>query len=214
MVKYHLLMSIFDAMLQRGYISIQTHAGSNHSPAASGKKIMKGIVLPKFISKEQTERLFNAISYPKHRSLVMVMYGLALRLSEAINIRLVDLNSSSKLVLIQGKGQKQRLIKCNDKYWNIICECYKMYHPKEFLFEDCYGKPYGQRFIRQVVYDASHRAGLPHVHPHMLRHSQATHMLDANVDLFKVKTILGHAFMSTTAIYLHTAVDSLGACLQ
>lgn len=175
---------------------------------------MKALTLPRFLSRAKTDMLIEHVSYFKHRVMINLMYALALRNAELCSIELTDLDEENQTVRIFGKGSRERLLPLNENLWSLIIDIIQRYKPKQFLFEDAFGKRFNERHIRQIVYDAAEKAMIGHVHPHMLRHSKATHCINAGMDLVWVQELLGHASPETTRIYTHTNVTGLRNSMQ
>lgn len=174
---------------------------------------MKGKRLPKFLSREKVDKLIDHVSFFRHRAMVLLMYSLALRIQEVVNIRLSDIDEDQLLIHIYGKGNVERIIPLDEKLWSIIIDVLQIYKPRLYLFEDSHGKPYGTRQLRQIIYQAADTAMIGHVHPHMLRHSKATHLFNENKSIRAIQALLGHANIETTAIYMGCAVDNLRIAL-
>ncbi len=168
--------------------------------------------LPRVLSVEALERLFASISNPKHRALLMTTYSAGLRVSEVVRLKITDIESDPSRMLIrvhQGKGNKdrysllsQRLLYELRAYW-----CIDRYEP--WLFP---GSNPGQHMTSgtaQNIYNRARReAGIDHG-IHTLRHSFATHLLDAGVDPRTIQLLLGHRSIRTTARYLHVSRRNL-----
>jgi site-specific recombinase XerD len=162
--------------------------------------------LPVVLSKQEIQAIFSVTKNLKHKALLMTIYSAGLRLSEAAHLKISDIDSRRMMIRIrQGKGNKDRytlLAKCT---LNILRGYWKSYHPMDWLFPGKYPqKPISTRTIQKVFEKAIHKAGIKKkATVHTLRHSFATHFLEAGCDLYHIQHLLGHTTAKTTAIYLH-----------
>lgn len=164
--------------------------------------------IPNALSKEEVQLLFDATENLKHKCVLMTVYGSGLRLSEIIGLKVSDIDSKNMRIFIrQGKGKKDRYAILSQKSLDILREYWKVYKPKDWLFEGKEkGTCYSHRSAQDVFYKAVKKAGIKKdVSIHVLRHSFAVHMLEANVNLFHIKELLGHSTIATTTIYLRSA---------
>lgn len=172
--------------------------------------------LPRFLSQEQAARLMEAPDAAKpiglrDQALLEVIYGGGLRVSEASNLRVTDLNLSTREVRVTGKGSKQRVVLLGETAKNALTVYLRHGRPAlagkdsdTILFLNRFGGRLSQRSIQQKVRKYSVKAALPAgVHTHTLRHSYATHMLEGGADLRVVQELMGHASPATTQIYTH-----------
>jgi site-specific recombinase XerD len=170
---------------------------------------------PKAYSKAEIERLLNAgCAQPKHRAFLMTVYGAGLRLNEACHLRPEHIDRGNGQIRVeQGKGRKdrytilpQRLLRELEDYW-------RMYRPTGgWLFPSSRQpqEPMPDGTAQKIFYQAVKRAGLPDKGGiHCLRHSFATHWLEAGLPLFVLKRMLGHTSLSTTSNYLHVSREHL-----
>ncbi len=190
--------------------------------------------LPKFLTARQMVDLLNAplkpLSDPRKKgagrpvtaracyrdtAILETIYSCGLRISELCGLNAEDLDWSERLVRVRGKGKKERLVpigepalKAIENYWSTL-EHAPAGHAPVFLSENSPGglKP---RILQQRLKQHLAKAGLdPHLTPHKLRHSYATHLLDAGADLRSVQELLGHAHLATTQVYTHLTTDRL-----
>lgn len=172
--------------------------------------------LPRFLSQDQAARLMDAPDAAKpiglrDQALLEVIYGGGLRVSEASNLRVTDLNLSTREVRVTGKGSKQRVVLLGETAKNALTVYLRHGRPAlaskdsdTILFLNRFGGRLSQRSIQQKVRKYSTKAALPAgVHTHTLRHSYATHMLEGGADLRVVQELMGHASPATTQIYTH-----------
>jgi len=135
----------------------------------------------------------------------MTIYACGLRISEAVNLRVSDLDSERMLVRVaQGKGRKDRQVILPANLLTVLrCYCHE-YHPDNFLFEGAEGSQYSVRNIQAIFRRAVKRAGIrKKVSVHSLRHSFATLLLDQGTDIRYIQDLLGHKHLSSTQIYTH-----------
>jgi len=161
--------------------------------------------LPKVLTEEEVTALLRAVDNPKHRCLLMLIYSAGLRLGEAINLRLTDLQpEQNRLFVRAGKGNKDRCTILSSKVWQHL-KCYIEVHtPIEWVFEGANGGQYSERSVQELFSRAKMRSMIsPHATVHTLRHSFATHLLEKGVDLRYIQELLGHASTKTTEIYTH-----------
>ena len=167
------------------------------------KKIIKH---PVTLTKNEVGLLLTALSNIKHRAILTTIYSTGIRVSEAANLKVDDIDSDRMFLYInQGKGRKDRkailsksLLDLLRKYW---CTCM----PRNWLFPGQNKKnPIERRSIRKIVKNASDKAGIKkNVSVHTLRHSCATHLLEDGTDLRSIQVLLGHSSITTTSKYLH-----------
>jgi integrase/recombinase XerD len=169
--------------------------------------------LPTVLAPAEVTRLFDAAPNDRDRTLLRTDYALGLRISELVALRLEDIDAARGLVLVrQGKGAKDRLVPLSPRLLEELRAYWRRYRPRPWLFAG--GRPGGhvsvggvQRVVRRVV----QRAGLGKaISLHTLRHSYATHLLEAGCDLLTIQRLLGHKDLKTTARYLHVSTQQLG----
>ena len=166
--------------------------------------------LPKFLTLEEVKQVLDATENLKHKAILTIIYSCGLRLSELINLKIADIKSESNLLLIrQSKGNKDRIVALPDKLLLLLREYYKVYQPKDFLFEGAKGDQYSERSVQLILKNAMSKAGvLSKGSVHTLRHSYATHLIKSGIDVRVVQELLGHNDIRTTMIYTHiTDVD-------
>ena len=150
----------------------------------------------------------------KHRVFLLVQYAAGMRLNEAAHLKISDIDSQRMQLRIgNGKGQKTRIVPMAPRLLTELREYWKVYRPSLYLFP---GKtpdvPLQPTTIQKMCKVAAKEAGiLKNVTPHTMRHSYATGLLEAGVDLLMISRLLGHASFSTTMIYLHVRILHLGS---
>ena len=179
--------------------------------------------IPDVLSYQVIQKLMDApdISKPlgkRDKAIMELMYSTGTRVSEAVNLRINDVNLESGYLRCIGKGQKERVIPLGDvavKYVKqyldkIRPSLAKQKYPNEYLFLDRLGKPLRRETIWKMIHHYGFAAGLKEkIHPHILRHSFATHLVEGGADLRYVQEMLGHSNIATTQIYTHINKERL-----
>ena len=165
--------------------------------------------LPDVLSPEDVEQLLNfkpsSIIEIRDMAIVELMYSSGLRVSEAININITDFEDDMTFLRVLGKGSKTRLVPLGKfaikAVENWLNERKKISNDTEALFLNSKGSRLSIRSVQLRLKKMAIKQGLPPIHPHMLRHSFATHMLESSGDLRTIQELLGHSSLSTTQIY-------------
>lgn len=168
--------------------------------------------LPNVLSKEEVKALLSTLGNLKHRTMLSLIYSCGLRCGELLALKPAHVDSDRHLLIIrQGKGFKDRVAPLSEKTIELLREYYKAYKPKVYLFEGMYeGMQYDARSLQQVLKSAVKKAGIKkRVTLHWLRHSYATHLLEAGTDLRYIQEILGHKSSKTTEIYTHVSTKQI-----
>jgi integrase/recombinase XerD len=162
--------------------------------------------LPTVLSLEEVDDLLTCTPNLKHRTFLMLLYATGLRLSEAANLRVADIDSRrTQLRVTRGKGSKERIVPISPRLLTELRIYWTEYRPSLYLFPGkTPSRPYAATSIQKAVKAAARQAKiLKNVTPHVLRHSYATGLLEAGVDILTISRLLGHASFVTTMIYLH-----------
>lgn len=169
--------------------------------------------LPKVLSKEEIVSIIGKTNNIKHRCILSLLYSAGLRRSELLGLKIEDIDSKRMLIRINGgKGNKDRYTLLSQSVLKELREYYKEYKPKNWLFEGPGGLQYSAASVKAIVQKASRKAGIKKaVTPHMLRHSFATHLLEAGTDLRHIQVLMGHSSSKTTEIYTHVAISALNS---
>ncbi len=168
--------------------------------------------LPMILSKDEVKRLINVTTNLKHKAIFATIYSAGLRGGEAANLKITDIDSSNMQIRVeQGKGRKDRYTLLSDKNLEILREYYKIYHPTTWLFPgQSNDTPLTLRTIQKVFEKSKQKAGINKaVTVHALRHSFATHLLEAGTDIYHIQLLLGHSSVKTTSIYIHLTNKNL-----
>jgi site-specific recombinase XerD len=164
--------------------------------------------LPKVLAKEDILKIIDATTNLKHRCMIQLLYSGGLRRSELINLKITDIDSSRMVINVRsGKGGKDRVTLLGKRMLEELRAYYRLFKPKEYLFEGESGGRYSPSSLRKVLHKATQRAGIRRrVTPHILRHSFGTHLLEEGTDLRYIQSLMGHSSTKTTEIYTHVAV--------
>ena len=161
--------------------------------------------LPVVLSKEEVQAMIESTVNLKHRLMLMCLYYTGIRLNEIISLRWEDIHFERGVIHLKvAKGDKERVVFLHEKLKQFI----DYFHLKKegLVFVSNLGKKYNKRTVQLIVKHAARRAGIKkRVTPHTLRHSFATHLLEAGADIRHIQKLLGHANLQTTQIYTHVA---------
>ncbi len=161
--------------------------------------------LPVVLNRSEIQKMFGVTANLKHRVVLGLLYYAGLRLSEVRNLKWQDIDFERELIHIkQAKGDKERVIFLHEKLKELLREHGIRKSGLVLISER--GKKYNERTIQQIVKNAAKKAGIKKtVTPHILRHSFATHLLEAGADIRYIQQLLGHKSLRTTKIYTHVA---------
>ena len=208
----------------------------DHQPQGFIQRSKKELRLPDFLSIEQTQALFAALNPEtardyavglRDRAMVELLYSSGLRVSELCDLRISQINLDQHYLRTMGKGKKERIVPLGSvavQWLEKYLEQGRAYlRPKSTLasgsvvggsnsdkvFLSTKGKPLYRQAVYAVVRDAGDRAGIKGLHPHTLRHTFATHLLNGGADLRALQEMLGHSDLSTTQMYTHLSKEHL-----
>ncbi|WP_341462423.1 tyrosine-type recombinase/integrase [Clostridium tyrobutyricum] len=162
--------------------------------------------LPVVLSPEEVKDIFDATRNIKYKTILMTIYSAGLRVSEVCNLKVTDIDSKNMQIFIkQGKGKKDRYSLLSKSNLQILREYWKTYKPEEHLFSGRYRTDaITTRSVQKIFQKSKEKAGITKpATVHTLRHSFATHLLDAGTDICYIQRLLGHTRITTTTIYLH-----------
>jgi len=167
--------------------------------------------LPKSFNQKEISLLFKVTTNLKHNTILKICYGMGLRLSEIINIKIIDIDSENMQVLVErAKGKKDRYVNLPESLLTQLREYYKKYKPKKYLFEGVHGEQFSARSVQQIFKEAKDRAQIQRKGGiHSLRHSFATHLLENGTDIRFIQELLGHNDIKTTLVYTHVSDNSI-----
>jgi integrase/recombinase XerD len=170
--------------------------------------------LPVVLTLQEVDKLIAVTKNLKHKAVLMLLCSCGLRLNECIDIKPAHIESSRmKVYVVQGKGSKDRRTILPQRTLDTLREYAREFKPKTWLIEGKNGKQYCARSIGKIVSNATLKAKLGKiVTPHTLRHSFATHLMEAGIALPIIQKLLGHSNLKTTMLYLHvsdTVIDNI-----
>ena len=167
--------------------------------------------LPAVLSREEVRQLLACVLRPPYRILLTTLYAAGLRLSEGLHLQARDIDSARMVLHIRsGKGQKDRIVPLSPKLLEDLRAWWRLRRPTTWLFPGRNNQPRHPVSIQRACREAAIRAGLTkHVTPHTLRHSYATHLLEAGLDVRTLQKLLGHNQLATTALYTHVTEERL-----
>lgn len=173
--------------------------------------------LPEILNLQETHQLLNSYENIKHRAIITVMYVCALRIGEVPKIKISQVDGVRGLIRIAAaKGFKDRDVPVPSETLELLRTYFKQYKPKEWLFEGQQpGEQYTVRSIQSLFYQGCRRIKLlKKVRPHGLRHSRATHLKEAGIDIKDIADFLGHYRIQTTELYLKLSKKTLSNRIQ
>ncbi len=177
------------------------------------------IQLPKVLSRDEGARLIDSAILPFHRMILMTLYATGVRRAELVHLRVSDIDRDRMVVRVRGKGRKDREVMLSPVLLEALREHWKRHKPKEWVFPGGINHksdyPINSKVVWFACQEAAKRAGLQKkVHPHVLRHAFATHLLDAGTDLRTIQLLLGHSNLQQTARYLHVSQRRLSTAVS
>ncbi len=188
------------------------------SPVATTSSPKLDKRLPSFLTTDEMTRLLEApdLSTPqgqRDRALLELLYASGLRVSELANLNLEQVNLNSREIRVWGKGSKERMVLMGEPAARALIAYLNQGRLEllgnkrsSALFLNRYGERLTERSVQIEIQEIAEKAGIgKRVHPHMLRHTFATHLLDGGADLRVVQELLGHASLSSTQIYTHVS---------
>ncbi len=188
----------------------QSYIKSNPMDMIDSPKMYKK--LPKALSVEEVDKLLNIkLQTPydyRNKAMLELMYATGMRISELINLKLTDIDFENETIRVLGKGSKVRQVPIGEyamKYLNIYIKYYRSYFVKEtsdYVFLSVRGDKMTRQAFFKILKQIARKQGIDtDFSPHTIRHSFATHMLEAGADLRSIQELLGHESISTTQIY-------------
>jgi len=206
--KLSAIRSFYRYLVREGILAI------NPLEKASSPKLDRR--LPSFLTVEEMERLLAApdLSRPmgqRDRALMELLYASGVRVSELVQLNLEQVNLDTREIRVWGKGSKERIVLMGEPAARALSIYLAQGRPKllggkrsNAMFLNRYGQRLTERRVQKNLEEITEKAGIgKRIHPHMLRHTFATHLLDGGADLRVVQELLGHANLSSTQIYTH-----------
>jgi len=213
------------------YRFLQTHHGLENTPVRAARSPRIERHLPGYLDRDRTETLFREAEARagggdpaacRDLAILELFYSSGLRLSELTGLDLLDLDLLSDQVKVRGKGRKERLVPIGSRASRALRRYLDIREPvarrpggdRRAVFLSPRGRRLTPRSVQRIVHRALDRVGGDGLKTHSLRHTFATHLLDAGADLRSVQELLGHASLTTTQIYTHTSVERLKRVYQ
>ena len=160
--------------------------------------------LPQIIEKDFLLDKISKIENTKHKAIIALAYSTGMRVSEVCNLLISDIDSKRMIITIrQSKGRKDRIVGLSEKILEILRNYFKKYKPKEYLFNGQFSLQYSSTSCNQIVKKYLGKE----YHFHLLRHSNATALLEAGTDIRIIQKHLGHSSSKTTEIYTHVSTN-------
>lgn len=161
--------------------------------------------LPQVLSQSDVKKIFLGIKNLKHKAILTLIYSAGLRLSELLNLQIIDIDSQRMIIRVNGsKNNRDREVILSKKILAVLRAYFVIYKPKKYLFEGRKGGRYTASSVRAVLQQALKKSGLKkYATVHTLRHSFATHLIENGTDIRIVQELLGHKNIKTTQIYTH-----------
>ena len=204
------------------FLMVDGHIKVN--PAENLDLPQKGRYLPRFLNQTEIDMLLHTPDVStetglRDRAMLELMYASGLRVSEAVNLKITDIDLEAGVLTTTGKGNKTRRVPVGSSAIEWLRSYLVVRQKKESievqnLFITAAGRPLDRRTIHSLVRDYAQRIGLDGVSPHTLRHSFATHLVQNRADIRSVQQMLGHADISTTQIYTHMTDAHLRASYE
>ncbi|GEN44908.1 tyrosine recombinase XerC [Alkalibacillus haloalkaliphilus] len=210
--------------LRTFYYYLEKESIVEHNPIEYVSMPKRDKKIPQFFYAEELERLFNVedCSQPlgqRNQALIEILYATGIRVSELVQIKLTDIDYTLSTILVHGKGNKERYVPFGAYAQTAVKEYIedgrkelisKSKEEIDQLFVNFRGTPLTDEGVRYILNDMMKRAALTSsIHPHKLRHTFATHLLNEGADMRSVQEMLGHESLSSTQIYTHVTKDYL-----
>lgn len=201
------LRTFYNYLLEKGFVK------SNIFLNVKNPKLEKK--LPNYLNYTEIEELLASIDTKtdgglERRLLIEMFYSTGCRVGEMVNVKISDIDFSSKTIKVMGKGSKERIVYYGDYASKYLEDYLKKKDKKGYLFTNKRGEKLTIEEVEYIVRDImKHISIKTHVTPHTLRHTFATHLLNNGADIRTVQELLGHANLSTTGIYTHVSSDRL-----
>jgi integrase/recombinase XerD len=173
--------------------------------------------LPVVLSPDEAALFLAAIKNLKYRAVLSLCYGAGLRISEALHLQVGDIDSKRMMIRVrQAKGHKDRYVMLSPKLLELLREYWKKDRPSTWLFPGrCKDHPLDATTLQHVCRLARHDSGITKpVTPHTLRHSFASHLLEAGANIRTIQLLLGHNSLQTTAVYTHVSQTTLASTVS
>ena len=203
------------------FLTIDKYVDVNVAKEITAPKIEKK--LPTVLSIEEVMKLLEVVQGEKpydlrNMAMLELIYGTGLRVSELVSLKVTDMRFTSKQIRVLGKGSKERIVPVNDYALKKVREYLMNARPflqgmkrdSGFLFLNNHGEAISRVGFFKILKGLTEAAGIEkNVSPHTLRHSYATHLLEAGVDIRLIQELLGHEDIATTQIYTHLSLNKI-----
>jgi len=169
-----------------------------------------GKKLPGVLTKQEVKKIIDVADSLRDKLIVQIMYSCGLRVSEATNLKLEDLDTSRMVGIIRsGKGNKDRAIQLNTPLVNNIEAYLKTKKlPSKFIFSKTNGTPYTTRSFQIIIKKLAEKAGITkRVHSHIFRHAFGTHLVEKGINIVRVQGMMGHSNLETTKTYVNLSAE-------
>lgn len=159
---------------------------------------------PDILSTEEMTLILNHITNVKHKTIVALMYSTGLRVSEACNLKIIDIDTTNNFISVRkAKGGIDRKVMLDQSMLEYLRKYYVEYKPNEYLFNGAKGNEYSSRSVQQIITKAAKSVGIKkRISSHSMRHSCFTQLIRNGVDIRTIQRLAGHKDISTTARYL------------
>lgn len=161
--------------------------------------------LPIVLSVAEIQKMFSVCANKKHKVILSLLYSCGLRVSELINLKWQHIDRSRMIInIINAKGGKDRQVMLDAIIIPLLEDYYREYKPKEYVLNGQFSLQYSEQSVGQVIKQLAKSAGInKRVYTHLIRHCNATHLLEGGTDLSLIQKLLGHSNIKTTLIYSH-----------
>lgn len=195
---------LFLASIRFAYLNIL-----GKDPTAGVKRPKKENKIPVVLTKQEVLQLIDSAETIKSKFILQLLYSSGLRVSEIVNLKPADLDFNQNIGWVRsGKGKKDRMFIISQKLSKKLHKYISKNSENQFLFSK--EKPLTTRNIQKIVQNTTRKANInKDVHPHTLRHSFATHLLEDGTSIRVIQQLLGHASLNTTQIYVHISASEI-----
>lgn len=164
----------------------------------------KPVKQPDILSTNEMSMILNSITNIKHKAIIALMYSTGLRVNEACNLKITDIDSENGFISVRkGKGDIERKVMLDGSLLELLRNYYQLYTPNIYLFNGSKGNEYSDRSVQQIIKNAANKVGIKkRISSHSLRHSCFTQLIKNGVDIRHIQRLAGHKNISTTARYL------------
>ena len=167
--------------------------------------------LPVVLSLDEVRHFLGCVANPKHRTILTICYAAGLRVSEAVRLKPIDIDSKRMVIRVeQGKGKKDRYVMLSPRLLEILRDWWRVSKPKAWLFPGVAGRHISEAAVQLACQQTLRLSGIRKpVTPHSFRHAFAVHLLESGTDVRRIQLLLGHRSLATTARYLRIATSTV-----